>query len=101
MYLVFEYFNTDLKKYMDTKAKSLTLSSVKDVMWQVMQSLLHCHTRRIFHRDLKPSNLLIGDDERTIKIADFGLSRSFGLPLKSYTHEVVTLWYRAPEILLG
>ena len=53
------------------------------------------------HRDLKPSNLLIGEDERTIKIADFGLARSFGLPLKSYTHEVVTLWYRAPEILLG
>lgn len=53
------------------------------------------------HRDLKPSNLLIGEDEKTIKIADFGLARSFGLPLKSYTHEVVTLWYRAPEILLG
>ena len=66
-----------------------------------MQGLLHCHQRRIMHRDLKPSNILIGDDENTIKIADFGLARTFGLPLKSYTHEVVTLWYRAPEILLG
>ena len=53
------------------------------------------------HRDLKPSNLLIDDQERFVKIADFGLARSFGLPLKTYTHEVVTLWYRAPEILLG
>lgn len=53
------------------------------------------------HRDLKPSNLLIDQKERTVKIADFGLARSFGLPLKSYTHEVVTLWYRAPEVLLG
>jgi|TARA_B110000285_G_C15065268_1_gene584740 cyclin-dependent kinase 2 len=53
------------------------------------------------HRDLKPSNLLIGEDNKTIKLADFGLARTFGLPLKTYTHEVVTLWYRAPEILLG
>lgn len=53
------------------------------------------------HRDLKPSNLLIGEDHKTIKLADFGLARTFGLPLKTYTHEVVTLWYRAPEVLLG
>jgi len=53
------------------------------------------------HRDLKPSNLLIDENGSQVKIADFGLARSFGLPLKSYTHEVVTLWYRAPEILLG
>jgi serine/threonine protein kinase len=53
------------------------------------------------HRDIKPSNLLIGEDEKTIKLADFGLARSFGLPLKTYTHEVVTLWYRAPEVLLN
>ena len=53
------------------------------------------------HRDLKPSNLLIDEAAQKVKIADFGLARSFGLPLKTYTHEVVTLWYRAPEVLLG
>ena len=53
------------------------------------------------HRDIKPCNILIGEDNKTVKLADFGLARSFGLPMKSYTHEVVTLWYRAPEVMLG
>jgi cyclin-dependent kinase len=65
-----------------------------------MQSLVFLHSNRIFHRDLKPQNLLISSDGKTIKLADFGLARAFGLPIKTYTHEVVTLWYRCPEILL-
>ena len=50
--------------------------------------------------DLKPHNLLI-DQHGILKVADFGLARAFGVPVRAYTHEVVTLWYRAPEILLG
>ena len=65
-----------------------------------MQGMLFCHQRRVLHRDLKPQNLLI-DKNGVIKIADFGLARAFGIPVRVYTHEVVTLWYRAPEILLG
>ena len=58
-------------------------------------------TFNLFHfRDLKPQNLLI-DGHGAIKLADFGLARAFGFPVRTYTHEVVTLWYRAPEILLG
>ena len=54
----------------------------------------------MLHRDLKPQNLLI-DNKGCIKLADFGLARAFGIPMRAYTHEVITLWYRAPEILLG
>jgi len=44
---------------------------------------------------------LISSDGKVIKLADFGLARAFGFPIKTYTHEVVTLWYRCPEILLS
>ena len=66
----------------------------------IPQAILFCHQRRVLHRDLKPQNLLI-DKSGAIKVADFGLARAFGVPVRVYTHEVVTLWYRAPEILLG
>lgn len=69
-------------------------------MRQLFDGIAYCHKHRVLHRDLKPQNLLI-DNEGHIKLADFGLARAFGLPVRTYTHEVVTLWYRAPEILLG
>lgn len=69
-------------------------------MKQLIDGVGYLHSHRILHRDLKPQNLLL-DDEGHVKLADFGLSRSFTLPTRTYTHEVVTLWYRAPELLLG
>lgn len=72
----------------------------KSYTWQLLQGIAYCHAHRVLHRDLKPQNLLI-DSEGQIKLADFGLARAFGVPLRAYTHEVVTLWYRAPEILMG
>lgn len=105
LYLVFEFFNLDLKKYLDKLDKKggecLGQMQIKSLMYQLLKGLVHCHERRIMHRDLKPSNLLIDPEGKLLKIADFGLARTFGLPLKTYTHEVVTLWYRAPEVLLG
>lgn len=101
LYLVFEYLNLDLKKYMDVSPPSgLSLPLVKSYLNQLLQGIAYCHSHRVLHRDLKPQNLLI-DTDGNIKLADFGLARAFGVPVRTYTHEVVTLWYRAPEILLG
>jgi len=72
---------------------------IKSIMYQTLLGLAYMHKHGFFHRDLKPENLLVLNDK--VKIADFGLARAFGLPVKTYTHEVVTLWYRAPEIILA
>ncbi|XP_032065024.1 cyclin-dependent kinase 3 isoform X2 [Thamnophis elegans] len=101
LYLVFEYLNQDLKKYMDSsRTGELPLNLIKSYLYQLLQGVSFCHSHRVIHRDLKPQNLLI-NEMGAIKLADFGLARAFGVPLRTYTHEVVTLWYRAPEILLG
>lgn len=100
--MVFEYLEYDLKKFMRKRGNDpLNPDEAQSFLYQILQSLIYLHQHRIFHRDLKPQNLLVSSDGQTIKLADFGLARAFGLPIKTYTHEVVTLWYRCPEILLG
>ena len=70
-------------------------------MHQFLSGLQHCHDRGILHRDIKGSNLLI-DKNRMLKIADFGLANFYGPERhQPLTSRVVTLWYRAPELLLG
>ncbi|KAJ5836272.1 hypothetical protein N7447_002298 [Penicillium robsamsonii] len=117
LYLVMEFLDMDLKKYIDSLPVSeggrgrplpngfrprlgLDEAIVKKFMAQLLEGVRYCHGHRILHRDLKPQNLLI-DREGTLKLADFGLARAFRIPLRKYTHEIVTLWYRSPEILLG
>jgi len=102
LFLVFDYLSMDLKKYIDSygAGRILEMTTIKSLTYQLLRGMLFCHQRRVLHRDLKPQNLLI-DNNGNLKIADFGLARAFGVPVRAYTHEVVTLWYRAPEVLLG
>lgn len=105
LYLVFEFLDLDLKKYMEAlpvadggRGKSLPEGSelgrlglgdnmVKRFMSQLVHGIRYCHAHRVLHRDLKPQNLLI-DKDGNLKLADFGLARAFGVPLRTYTHEV-------------
>ena len=118
LYLIFEFLTMDLRKYIDSLQDRMDPDLIRSYTFQVLQvsnhlfifvkegtplllqGVLYCHQRRIMHRDLKPANLLI-NKEGIIKLADFGLARAFGVPVRLYTHEIVTLYYRAPEILLG
>jgi len=100
LYLVFEFLDKDLRKYSDIVKKNMHKMLIKSYLYQLLKGICFCHQHRVLHRDLKPQNLLI-DRKGNLKIGDFGLARAVGIPLRTYTHEVVTLWYRAPEILLG
>lgn len=97
--LVFEYLDQDLKKFLDT-TEQLQPWVIKSSLYQLLRGIEFCHDRRVLHRDLKPQNLLI-NKAGELKLADFGLARAFGIPVRCYTHEVVTLWYRAPDVLMG
>ncbi|OIS98159.1 PREDICTED: cell division control protein 2 homolog C isoform X1 [Nicotiana attenuata] len=123
LYLVFEYLDTDLKKFVDSHRKGpnprpLPPSLIQSFLYQLCKGVAHCHSHGVLHRsilvtgplcflqwdrlvDLKPQNLLVDKEKGILKIADLGLGRAFTVPIKSYTHEIVTLWYRAPEVLLG
>jgi serine/threonine protein kinase len=98
--LAFNYSENDLKKHMRAQHGRLSPTSVKNFLYQLCRGIEFCHANRVIHRDLKPQNLLV-DACLRLQIADFGLARAFVVPVPKYTHEVVTVWYRPPEILLG
>lgn len=100
--LCLEFVNYDLKKFWDKEysSKDVEIDKVKTVMYQILKGIDFLHSKKILHRDLKPQNILI-DTNLNVKVADFGLSRTYSIPIKQYTREVLTLWYRSPELILG
>lgn len=97
LHLVFEFMEANLYEYMKARNKLLPESKVRNIMFQTMQSMNHCHKNGYFHRDMKPENLLVTGD--TVKLADFGLAREIRAR-PPFTDYVSTRWYRAPEVLL-
>ena len=101
VYLVLELMDQDLSSLMRSRVNGLSGIVLRSYLHQMLDALSYCHGHRVLHRDLKPRHVLVSRDMQTVKLSGFSLSRCFSLPLHTYTHEVVTLWYRAPEVLLG
>ncbi|TIB63136.1 hypothetical protein E3P77_03636 [Wallemia ichthyophaga] len=100
IYIVMDFVEHDLKTLMQTMPEPFLISEVKTLLRQLLEATAHAHSNWILHRDLKASNLLI-NNRGQIKVADFGMARRYAEPVDEMTQLVVTLWYRAPEILLG
>lgn len=98
VFLIFEYLEKDLRKVLTDVHPNA--GQIRRIMSQLFEAIVFCHSRRFMHRDLKPENILL-DNELTVKVADFGLARAYQIPGRPYSNEVQSLWYRAPEILLG
>ncbi|CAK4683742.1 hypothetical protein LEN26_013079 [Aphanomyces euteiches] len=102
IYMVMDYSDNDLKRVFEKQAATkhpFLQSEIKTLLQQLLRSMDYMHSKWYIHRDLKSSNLLY--DQGVLKVCDFGMARKYGTPIRTYTHLVVTLWYRAPELLLG
>jgi tRNA A-37 threonylcarbamoyl transferase component Bud32 len=100
VFMVMEFAEHDLKGLMTHMTRPFTIPEVKCLMLQLLRGTAYLHDNWVLHRDLKTSNILV-NNRGELKICDFGLARQYSDPLRAYTHMVVTLWYRAPELLLG
>ncbi|EMD33720.1 hypothetical protein CERSUDRAFT_117800 [Gelatoporia subvermispora B] len=107
IYMVFEYAEHDflqvIHHHSQTLRTGLSMPLLKSLTYQLLNGLLYLHNAHIIHRDLKPANILI-TSAGVVKIGDLGLARLTYQPLQPLfagDKVVVTIWYRAPELLLG
>lgn len=100
VFLVFEYMEYDLTGILETGEIKITKDHIKSWSQQLLQGVHFMHVNKILHRDLKSSNILI-NKKGEVKIADWGLARSWNENMKQLTNGVVTLWYRPVELLMG
>ena len=100
--LVLEYLPLgDLEMLIkDSEGIRYGTAEVKAWMGMLGRAVWFCHENFVLHRDIKPNNLLIAADGE-VKLADFGLARSFSDPYRPMTYQVITRWYRPPELLFG
>ncbi|KAF2828857.1 Pkinase-domain-containing protein [Ophiobolus disseminans] len=98
--LVMEFVEHDLKNLQEDMSEPFLASEVKTLLRQLVDAVSFLHDNAIMHRDLKTSNILL-NNRGQLKLADFGMARYIPPPWAQLTQLVVTLWYRAPELLLG
>lgn len=99
--LVLEYLPLgDLEMLIKDSSIQYGVPDIKSWMGMLARGVWFCHQNFVLHRDIKPNNLLIGSDGE-VKLADFGLARSFADPYSNMTHQVITRWYRPLELLFG
>lgn len=101
IFLVFEYIETDLNKFLYKFKNNLTKELIKNIFYQILKGLEYLHSKCIIHRDLKPKNILISKKGDIVKITDLGLSRKLNIVSPIYSKRVGSLNYMAPEILLN
>ena len=106
LYMVLEFMEYDLQSFFEKlsqEQKMINYSQedlIKIILKQILKGVEYLHSKKIIHRDLKPQNILMNKDLK-VKLGDFGLSRKISFEKRPYTQEVLSLWYRAPELLMG
>jgi len=95
-----EFLEADLELIIKDRKNVFLPADIKSWLAMMLRGLEFCHRNWILHRDLKPNNLLIAADGQ-LKLADFGLARDFADPGRNMTCQVITRWYRPPELLFG
>lgn len=101
LFLVFEMADLDLRKFLHAQGYRVPPEKVRKLMYELVVGVDYLHRNRILHRDLKPENVLVSKTGEHPKLADFGLSRTVHMPLRPYSREILSLWYRSPELCMG